>query len=243
MLLRFFMGIMKPSDDLLRRRKRDGCSSFRVNLYQSVLRRLLRTYSHYAMSDTIIIGDKMQVVHEYRDPEFERELQRNRIDYRLKMQTASLPLRTYKSTRTSHFSFFRFASVLKLSVDGKEWSIKHDDAVSFEGHQKSKLKCTSGLYGLQQALVDITPALPKKKEQRTQTIHDRVNVRQVPVEPVQVVKPKRKPVKKVTSGLFEREKKVLQKTVTETEDAGKYKEQEIQQQVISKRGFDIDSSF
>lgn len=235
MFLRLFMILMKPSDGLLRKRVRGRLADIRVKWYQSILRGLLKTYSHYAISDMIVVSEDMQIIHEYRDPEFERELQRNRIDFRLKMQVSSLPLKAYKSTRRNHLGYFDFTSTLKLTADGKEWIIKHDDAVAVEGSVKSKVKCTAGLYGLQQVVLDIKSALSKGKAQSSKTVFHK--------EEEQKVAPPRKPVKRTSVGLFANEKDIPSIKTVEPEAEMMPELPEVPPEVIAKKGFDIDSSF
>ena len=82
MFLRLFMLIIKPSDKILKSRSNGALNTFRIELYDFILKRLLKSYSHYAISDTVLIESKgVKLIHEYRDMEFENELSRNKISF------------------------------------------------------------------------------------------------------------------------------------------------------------------
>lgn len=168
MLLRVFLKMIKPSDSQLRKSGRGKLCTYKVLIYQYFLRRLLETYSRYAIYDTITIGDNVKVMHEFRDIEFEKELQRNKIDCHLKMRMSYLPVTYTKSRHKSHFQYFRFKDLFVLCIDGKDVYIRHDDQYLIDGSLTCKLKCASSKEGLSQSLIELgkmdnKPVKPDKK--------------------------------------------------------------------------------
>ena len=78
MLFRVLLNILKPSNEQLR-----GETTGKIKMYHFLLRQLLKTYLHYAMSDIITIDNgNVKIVHEFRDLEFEDELIRNKIKFK-----------------------------------------------------------------------------------------------------------------------------------------------------------------
>lgn len=144
MLLRFLFSLIKPSNEQLRCNNVGKFSRLKIWLYQWLLKRLLKTYLHYAISDTIIIDNgNIRIVHEFRDLGFESELVRNKINFKQDIISHSIPLSIQKSKSIRYFYFFKFKSLLSLYVGGKELFIKHDEACSIDGTLMGKIKCSS----------------------------------------------------------------------------------------------------
>ena len=61
MLLRSLSNLIKPSNEQLRNKTNGQFTRLKIWLYQLLLRRLLKSYLHYAISDSIIInnGDRI----------------------------------------------------------------------------------------------------------------------------------------------------------------------------------------
>ena len=231
MFLRIFLKIIKPTNSLLSNKSRTKFGSFQVRLYHYFLNNLLKSYSHYAISDTIYIGDNIRIVHEFRDREFEKELVRNKIDFNLKTRLTSIPSVSTKSNHKSHFSYF-------IYLGEKELFIRHDDEYLIDGNQKCKVKCTSGLNGLSQSVIEIKNSYSKKEEDQT-TGHvlskEQKKGPDVPkVDKLRITKAK---------GLFSRDK-VLTPILTEgVNNSRSEKDLDNSPKVIKKKGFEIDSSF
>ena len=131
MWLRFLSDIIKSSNEQLRSKSNGKFTRLKIWLYQWLLRRLLKTYLHYAISDTVIINNgDIKIVHEFRDLGFESELVRNRIDFKSEMISHAIPVSMRKNKATRNFSYFNFKNLLSIYVDGKELFIKHDEEFS-----------------------------------------------------------------------------------------------------------------
>ena len=156
MLLRFFSKIIKPSNEQLRSKTNGKFTRLKIWLYQLLLRRVLKTYLHYAISDSIIINNgDIKIVHEFRDLGFENELIRNKIGFKSEMISHAIPILRRKNQATHNFSFFNFKSLLSIYVDGKELFIKHDEAFSIDGTVLGKIKCSTNDSCISQSIIKI----------------------------------------------------------------------------------------
>lgn len=252
MLLRLLLKLIKPTNEQLRKSSCGKFTEFKIRIYQSALKKLLKAYTHYAISDTVTIGNRnIKIVHEYRDLEFENELIRNRIKFKPGLETATMPSVTRKSSVKRHFGYFRFKDLLSIYVGDKELFVKHDDTHSIDGTVKGRIRCSCDSSCTAQSVIDILLA---EKVERTQPM-PRAVVRPRKVEetsdfPASTAKEKpRQPQGNATRSIFGREnekapaprKQAARKPVTEK--PAQPEATEIKPPVIEKRGFDIDASF
>lgn len=243
MLLRVLLYLIKPSDEQLQRRNNGWFIETTIWLYERLLRRLLRSYIHYAIYDTILLdGGRIKVVHEYRDLEFESELRRNRVALKDDVVSQSLPLVKPKSRSKRYFGYFKFKSKLSLYANGKELFISHDDNYSVDGTLRSKVRSSvkdeamihSIIKGASSYFKESTP-----KEQR-----ETKEEQPTPI-PIPTKMPQRKPKSpKRSSGMFDLDRDVVPITPRQESEP---KQPEVivepQPETIEKRGFEIDISF
>lgn len=238
MLLRFLLNSIKPSNEQLRCRNVGKFLHLKIWLYQSSLRRLLKTYLHYAISDTIIIDNgNIKIVHEFRDLWFESELVRNRIGFKADMISHSIPLSIPKSRSTRYFRFFKFKNLLSLYVGGKELFINHDDVCSIDGTLKGKIKCSSKNSGITQSVIEILSSQNSSGHRTDNCQHTKSanndkpsNQRQRKKTPIQSVFGREKVIPSVTAP----KEPVTEQTEVIYDNPPKS---------IEKKGFDIDTSF
>lgn len=238
MLFRFLLNLIKPSNEQLRNKATGRFTRQKIWLYQLFLRRLCKTYLHYAISDTIIMDNgKIKIVHEYRDLEFESELTRNRIEFKTDVVDHSIPLSVKKNRVTGYFSFFKFKDLLSLYVDGNELFVKHDEAYSIDGTVRGKIRCASKNNCLTQSVIDILSSCDRNdssshisKDQRTANLWNDSNLRQRKKTPHQ--------------NIFKKEKE-LASVITPNKFKSGHTEliYDNKPKPIEKRGFDIDTSF
>lgn len=239
MLLRFLLNLIKPSNEQLRCKNIGKFIRLKVWLYQLLLKRLLKTYLHYAIFDTIIIDNgEIKIVHEFRDLGFESELVRNKLNFKADLISHSIPLSKQKEKSTCYFHFFRFKDLLSLYVDGKELFIKHDEFCSIDGVLPGKIKCSSKSSCFSQSVIEILSlqnsmeSLNNITHQKTKIIHDK--------------KPASQRQRKTTTSpnLFERERNLSPITIPKVSTVDKTEIiYDSQPKVIEKKGFDIDTSF
>ena len=239
MLLRFLSNIIKPSNEQLRNKTNGQFTRLKIWLYQLLLRRLLKSYLHYAISDSIVINNEdIKIVHELRDLGFESELIRNRIGFKSDMISHSLPIMIRKSKAIHNFSFFNFKNLLSIYVDGKELFIKHDETFSIDGTVQGKIKCTTNDSCVSQSIIKILyqknclEPLNNTPDQRTKLTSDK--------------KPTNQRQRKTTTSpnIFEREREISPITTPKVSTADKTEIiHDIQPKAIEKKGFDIDTSF
>lgn len=239
MLLRFLSNLIKPSNEQLRNKTNGQFTRLKIWLYQLLLRHLLKSYLHYAISDSIIINNRdIKIVHEFRDLGFESELIRNRIGFKSDMISHSLPIMIQKSKAIRNFSFFNFKNLLSIYVDGKELFIKHDKTFSIDGTVLGKIKCSTNDSCVSQSIIEI---LYQKNclEPLNNTPNQQTNLT-----------PNKKPTnqrqrKTATSpNIFERERGILPTTSKKVLTADKTEIiYDNQPKAIEKKGFDIDTSF
>lgn len=239
MLLRFLSNIIKPSNEQLRNKTNGQFTRLKIWLYQLLLRRLLKSYLHYAISDSIVInnGDIM-IVHEFRDLGFESELIRNRIGFKSDMISHSLPIMIRKSKAIHNFSFFNFKNLLSIYVDGKELFIKHDEMFSIDGTVRGKIKCSTNDSCVSQSIIKILyqknclEPLNNTPDQRTKLTSAKkpTNQRQQKTD--------------ASPNIFDREREISPITTPKVSTADKTEIiYDNQPKAIEKRGFDIDTSF
>lgn len=238
MLLRFLLNLVKPSNEQLRCKKVGMLLGLKIWSYQLLLRRLLKTYLHYAISDTIIIDNgTIKIVHELRDLEFESELVRNKINFKADVISRSIPLSTQKGKSTCNFHFFKFKSKLSLYVGGKELFIKHDDTCLIDGTLTGKIKCTSKNSYIFQSIIEILCTQNSidqsdNTERHKQSANNDSDSGQ------------RRRKKTSSQNVFGREKEISSITTQKESRAGiKESIYDNQPNVIEKKGFDIDASF
>lgn len=239
MLLRFLSNIIKPSNEQLRNKTNGQFTRLKIWLYQLLLRRLLKSYLHYAISDSIVINNgDIKIVHEFRDLGFESELIRNRIGFKSDMISHSLPIMIRKSKVTRNFSFFNFKNLLSIYVDGNELFIKHDETFSIDGTVQGKIKCTTNDSCVSQSIIKILyqknclEPLNNTPDQRTKLTSDK--------------KPTNQRQRKIATSpnIFEREREISPITTPKVSTADKTEIiYDNQPKTIEKKGFDIDTSF
>lgn len=239
MFLRIILNIIKPSNEQLRNKTNGQFTRLKIWLYQLLLRRLLKSYLHYAISDSIVINNgDIKIVHEFRDLGFESELIRNRIGFKSDMISHSLPIMIRKSKATRNFSFFNFKNLLSIYVDGKELFIKHDEALSIDGTIMGKLQCSPNKGCIFQSIITIMQQqnsieyLNNKIHQQAKLTFDKKSTNQ-------------RQRKIVTSpNIFEREREISPITTPKVSTADKTEiTYDNQPKAIEKKGFDIDTSF
>lgn len=239
MLLRFLLNLIKPSNEQLRCKNIGKFIRLKIWLYQLLLRRLLKTYLHYAISDTIIIDNgNIKIVHEFRDLGFESELVRNKINFKDDLISHSIPLSKQKGKSTCNFHFFKFKNLLSLYVGGKEMFIKHDDLCSIDGTLQGKIKCSSKNSCFSQSVIEIL-SLQNSIEPLNATTHQKTKL-----EESNKPANKQQRVKNSPQNIFGRERDIL--PIREERDPKTDKPEvihDIQPKAIEKKGFDIDTSF
>ena len=239
MLLRFLSNLIKPSNEQLKNKTNGQFTRLKIWLYQLLLRRLLKSYLHYAISDSIVINNgDIKIVHEFRDLGFESELIRNRIGFKSEMISHSLPILIRKSKAIRNFSFFNFKNLLSIYVDGKELFIKHDETFSIGGTVQGKIKCSTNDSCVSQSIIKI---LYQKNCLEP--------LDKIPNQPTKITpskKPKNQQQRKTapSPNIFEREREISPITTPKVSTADKTEIiYDNQPKAIEKKGFDIDTSF
>lgn len=240
MLVKCLLYFIKPSNEQLRNKTNGQFTRLKIWLYQLLLRWLLKTYLHYAISDSIIINNgDIKIVHEFRDLGFENELIRNKIGFKAEMINHSTPILIRKSKAIHNFSFFNFKNLLSIYVDGKELFIKHDEAFSIDGTVQGKIRCSTNDNCISLSIIQIlhhincSESLSNTPHQQTELIPDKkqtTNQRQ------------RKTT--ISPNIFEREREISPITTPKKSTADKTEIiYDNQPKAIEKKGFDIDTSF
>lgn len=236
MLIKLFMKILKPSDRELRRKVRGRFCNIRICFYQFMLKRLLRAYAHYAISDSVGISEgNIKVIHEFRDLGFECELARNKIDFKPHMSSVAIPSIRSRSRVKRYFRFFDFEDTFKVYIDGKELCVRRGQSHVIKGSMRTRVKCSSAEMGLSQTVIEILAIRGKVKPEPKPG-----------PKPMPLPKPgPRKPWKNI----FDKDKEIIRRVpvppkeenAEEIETAGPTPPQE--PEVIEKKGFEIDTTF
>ncbi len=242
MFFRFLLRILKPSNELLRRRSHSWFEKARIVLYRFLLNCLLKAYSHYAIFDTIIIdGGKIKIVHEYRDLEFENELIRNKIEFKPKMSVVPFPIVERKSSTKRHFGYFKFNNLLSVSVGNNKLYVNHDNCHSIDGTAECKVKHNLGGNNMTQTIIEILskPTMPApQKEKRSPSPNKGENPKN------KITDKPSAGVKKPSKNIFGRDREVpIPPIMTKPDTLPATAVGDTSPRKIEKRGFDIDTTF
>ncbi len=229
LLLKLFMYFLRPSDERLRKKTNGTLIRMCIRLYQSILKWLLKSYRHYAISDTISIDSgRIKIVHEFLDPEFENELRRNNIDVRQHMIVREMPFTSLKSKHDYCFKYFKWEDCKSIYIEDNGLFIKHDDYLSVNGNVLANIQSSSTEDIIVRSIVKLQRI---KKEPRNQTLQESIEVKSAP---------RNKTNKRPNNGLFRGERiREIEKPQNGTEASSKPEEE----QRITKRGFEIDTTF
>lgn len=223
------MYLLKPSNERLRKKTNGTFRKMCIRLYQSILKWLLKSYRHYAISDTISIDSgRIKIVHEFLDPEFENELRRNNIDVRQHMIVREMPFTSLKSKYDYSFKYFKWEDCKSIYIDDKGLFIKHDDYFSINGNVSANIRSSSAEDIIVRSIVKLQRI---KKEPRNQTLQESIGVESVP---------QNKTNKHLNNGLLGGERIRERETYENSTDVLSQPEEE---QRITKRGFEIDTTF
>lgn len=227
-LLRLFMYILKPSNEWLRENANGTFRRTIIGLYQSILRCLLKSYRHYAISDTISLDcDRIKIIHEFRDLEFENELARNNIDVHPHKLSIDMPVSISKGKRKCCFKYFKWKNLKSIYIDNKELFIKHDDSLSINGNVLARIKSSSSEDIIIQSVIELNTI---QKEQQFQIVDKHREIEHL-YKNVKTKQPK--------NNLF-RGDSVKNSDI---QNNGEYLSKFEEKQIITKRGFEIDSTF
>lgn len=216
MFFRLFLLLIKPSNNSLKKKAPGAFLKMRMWLYKFILKRMLKTYVHYAISDSISISNgKIRILHEYRDLDFEKELARNRIVFTSDAISTELPATIKKGKSKWKLKYFKFKDSLHVSVNGKNLAISHDELYSLYGSAKGKARCTNTKGTLSQSAIELLAtgadlAAEKAKVQRRtdETVASHIE---------KAERPKPKPAARAGRNLFEREKERISTAKFEAE--------------------------
>lgn len=145
-----------PTDPELRRKSDGRLVRWKTRIYQFCLKSLAVSYSHYAMSDTVVIDNgAIRITRELRDVEFENELNRNKISFTSPLTSQTFPMTRQKNKARKFFYYFRFEDFLRITIDGKELYIRNNDRHTIDGTVNACLKCTENGEGLSMSVINI----------------------------------------------------------------------------------------
>lgn len=233
MLLRLLLKLLKPTDQELRRKSNGRLVRCKVGIYQFCLKQLAGSYSHYAMSDTVVIyNDALRITREFRDVGFENELNRNKISFTSPLTSQTFPMTRQKNKARRFFYYFRFEDLLRITIDGKELVIRHNDCYTIDGSVNAGLKCTDKRGGFSRAVVSVRRGHSENSE------HSRPDP---PIRHRQENRPVPDDNKKSHRRIFDKEKEIppiiSPGGTVPASDTGKGS------QPLKKNGFEIDTDF
>ena len=144
-MLRRLLFLLSPSDELLRQKHKTSIQHLQIKCHRWILDTLSNCYGNYAIIDKIKIGE-VEILHECRDWEFERELQRitkKNID-KPTLKAIGFPYHGNRAPNSRHFSEFRFTDSLSVLFEGEKYNVRRKEGViDMEGSMKGVLKYSS----------------------------------------------------------------------------------------------------
>ena len=244
MFLRLLLKLIRPTDKQLKCRNCGYLTSKKIILYRFLLRRLLETYSHFAISDVVALDEgDIKIVHEYRDLEFEGELARNRIDFKSEKLPLRLPVMKRKSSSVRHFGYFRFDDRLTLYVDGKRLHITHDKYYSIDGTLSGRLLGSSGNGCVFQTAMMLSVPGRARVQRNKSGSHPQHCAKKDENADEARNKPAKSP-KRQNGSVFGKDRAVVASVSQNGTDSSISVKNEHEKSVlIKKRGFEIDTSF
>ncbi len=165
MLLQLIIKILKPSNDLLKKRKKHRFARIQIWLYKCVLKQLSKTYAYYAISDQIIISRHISVIHEYRDLEFEEELRRNKIDITPKLRLTIDRQFLNKKCAQRPFYLFKFKDVLIINTNERKIEINRSQESLIDSSEKLKVKTSSDGDIIKRSIIEVVGEIDKTNRQ------------------------------------------------------------------------------
>ena len=144
-MLRSLLFLISPSDELLRQKQKTSIQQFQIKCHRWILDTLSNCYGNYAIIDKIKIGE-VEILHECRDWEFERELQRiTKINIdKPALKAIGFPYHGNRAPNSRHISEFRFTDSLSVMFEGEKYNVRREDGViDMEGSMKGVLKYSS----------------------------------------------------------------------------------------------------
>lgn len=222
------MYILRPSDERLRKKTNGTLIKMCIRLYQSILKWLLKSYRHYAISDVISIDcEKIKITHEFRDLEFEKELLRNNIDTQCHILYRDMPVLIPKGRHGFCFNYFKWKDLKSIYIDDEEMFIKHDEDLSINGNVSANIKSSTA----EDMIIRIVIGVETKKGMQLQDASGR--------EVMESLHKNRKAKLSPKNGLF-KEERALKRGIQNDADDLSDSEGESR---IAKRGFEIDTTF
>lgn len=223
------MQLIKPSDTLVRKYKKDTFDNMRIFMYNQWLRFLAKKYKRCAISDNIKIGSQLTVVHEVRDLAFESEMQRLGFDVKPKLVVTDLPNRINVRYKPTSARWFNLKNLLTIHIDNKEIELYHANEFVVSGNLNAKTKLSVVDDIIARSSIQLPCIQPIVKELSANKSVKSINI----------------PPKKITkTGLFMEEVKTIKNTeLIIDEQIIKDTESQQEPQNIKKKGFTIDTSF
>lgn len=244
MFIKLLLKILKPTNEQLKSKSGGSATKLKIQFYQSILKRLLKTYTRYTISDSINLNKKnIRIVHEYRDLAFESELVRNKIDFKPNFSNYMIPTERTKSKKVRPFYYFNFKDVLSVYVDGKELFIKHDDVHTIDSTIECKIKLATNDNAISQSVIEVITTNIFNDEKKS-SINEQQTQKPTPVlkETGHDCKPKQT-VQKTPKNIFGRDKDVILNPAP-ISNVNKIKtEDNPKNRTIEKKGFEIDTTF
>lgn len=223
-LFRLFMHLLKPSDEQLKKKSNGTFIRMCIQLYQSILKYLLKSYKHYAILDIISIdSERIKIVHEFRDLFFEHELMRNGINIRPHLLSKDGDVAIYKGRSGFWFKYFKWKDLKSIYIDNNELFIKHDNSLSINSNATINVKSSSEKDIIFRSIIELKTIHPKQSFQMTNN--------NIKIEPLNKGKEHKE--------IFKREGTRKIATQNNTDDLSYID----RKQSITKRGFEIDTTF
>lgn len=223
------MQLIKPSDTLVRKYKKDTFDNMRIFMYNQWLRFLAKKYKRCAISDNIKIGSQLTVVHEVRDLAFESEMQRLGFDVKPKLVVTDLPNRINVRYKPTSARWFNLKNLLTIHIDNKEIALYHANEFVVSGNLNAKTKLSVMDDIIARSSIQLPYIQPIVKE-----LSANKSVKSINMVPQKITK----------TGLFMEEVKTIKNTeLIIDEQIIKDTESQQEPQNIKKKGFTIDTSF
>lgn len=158
----FLLKILSPKQIPV---KKDEWSA-RVRFYHWLLCKLMNSYKHSAVSDTIHFG-KIQIIHNVRDYWYEQELQRFKIDTSQHMENEIMPAKLSQKYHRSNV--FDWTETTLVFCDGKSICIKRNKNIFVESDIPGELRCSNNSDFIVRA--DFVSKTEEINEQKKSNVH------------------------------------------------------------------------
>ncbi len=167
-LFSILLYVLRPQESVWRRRKLTGADRLQVSMYRWLLKRGLKAYRNFAVSDVVsCAGGRMKIIHEYRDLEFEGMLRTAKVATPLSYKAALCPFESNVGRGKHGWKWFNFTDTLIVEIDGQKVNVEHGELYKVYSSAKVSAKRTGLDDGIDATFLSVAVSLAKSSAKQS----------------------------------------------------------------------------